>query len=95
MKHLVIRVENLKISKVRGENVHCIISSLIHGIYDFLSKTRVLPEDFMTKVLSVLQTFSVAAFKHHFKHIKTILEITGACLIFMVCPPLSQMSMTS
>ena len=73
-----------------------IVSSVLFMAFMiFLSKNRVLPEDFMTKVLSVIQTFSVAASKHHFKHIKTILEITGACLIFMVCPPLSQMSMTS
>ena len=76
-KSLVDTVENLKISKVRGENVSKIVS-LILGAHERLEAIDMVPEDFDKTVLSVLQTSSVDKFNKVFELIESQARIASA-----------------
>ena len=76
-KNLVDTVENLKISKVRGENVSKIVS-LILGAHERLEAISNVPDDFSKTVLKVLQTSSVDQFNKVFELIESQARIAGA-----------------
>ena len=76
-KSLVETVENLKISKVRGENVSKVVS-LILGAYERLEAIETIPEDFDKTVLTVLQTSSVDKFNKVFELIESQARIATA-----------------
>ena len=76
-KTLVDTVENLKISKVRGENVSKIVS-LILGAHERLEAIANVPDDFSKTVLKVLQTSSVDQFNKVFELIESQARIAGA-----------------
>ena len=76
-KTLVDTVENLKISKVRGENVSKIVSRIL-GAHERLEAIEMVPEDFAKTVLKVLQTSSVEKFNKVFELIESQARIADA-----------------